>query len=267
MEQIADASKGNVVPPCVLVARVVWLEIRRREEYKALLILMGLYLAFALSARAVGNTQEESVALMLNMGLWLSASLSALLTLLCAARLIPSEIEARTLYPLLAKPVTRGEVLLGKVLASVAAGWGCLALFTFLTAVTWAAEFPLEGQDSLMFLQAFLLQAAALLMLATFSVLLSLALPLSAAILIAGLFYFGGGSALNLLESLSGQSARVTWMTHYLPHFDKLCLLQRFTDGAPALPWGEWAGLMGYALALALFFLSVSARLFAKKVV
>lgn len=266
----ANSASDHPRSPANLIARTVWLEISRREEYFALLILMGLYLVFAIGARLVGNTQPEAVALMLNMGLWFSATLSALLTLVTSVRLIPAEIEARTLYPLLAKPVTRGEVVLGKFLAVSSAGCLCLLVFTALTSLTWAAEFPMPGQDMLLFAQAFILQAAALALLGSLAMLLSLLAPKAPAMLVAGFLYFAGTSALNVLRSAVGSSSLangIDWTLNYIPHFSKLCLFQRFTDGASALPWSDFGALLLHALLTTFLLLTLAARAFERRVI
>jgi len=263
-EKVADRPAS----PYLLVARVVWLEVRRREEYLALFILMGLYLVFALGARLVGNAETESVALMLNMGLWLSGALAAVLTLVSAARLIPTEIEARTLYPLLAKPIRRSQVLIGKFLAATIAGWFCFLLFTLLTTMTWAAKFPLPGQDPLMLLQALVLQLLALALLASLSLFLSLIVPVAVAIVVSAVLYFGGTALFNVIRSLLDGTAAETiadWALYYLPHFSRLCLLQRFTDGGPCLLWSHWLYLALYSTVASLLLLAISSRLFERQ--
>lgn len=267
---LTPPAPGKLTPAPLLIAKGVWLEILRREEYLALLILMGLYLVFAVGARLVGNTQAEAVALMLNMGLWLSAALAAVLTLLTSVRAISKEIETRSLYPLLAKPVYRGEIVFGKFLASLSAGCGAFAIFLFLTVLTWTARFPLPGQDPWMLLQALVLQLLALGLLASFSLALSLVTPTSVAILISGFLYFAGAPAINLLKTLFRDSVVATpiqWLLAWFPQFSHLCLLQRFTDGAPALPWGEWLALMGYGVILTLGFLVIATKLFERRAV
>lgn len=267
---VAGAVSDRPQPAPYLIARSVWLEIRRREEYFALLILMGLYLVFAIGARLVGNTQPEAVALLLNMGLWFSATLAALLTLVTSARLIPAEIEARTLYPLLAKPVTRGQVVLGKFIAVSSAGCLCLLAFTALTSLTWAAEFPMPGQDMLLFVQAFILQSAALVLLGALAMLLSLLAPKAPAMIVTGFLYFAGSSAMNVLRSaLAGSrfSNGVDWVLNYIPHFSKLCLFQRFTDGAAPLPWADFGALLVHALLTTGLFLILAARAFERRVI
>ncbi len=261
---------GKPTPAPLLIAKGVWLEILRREEYLALLILMGLYLIFAIGARLAGNTQTEAVALMLNMGLWLSSALAAVLTLITSVRAITHEIETRSLYPLLAKPVYRGEIVLGKFLAGVLAGCTTFAVFILLTTLTWTTKFPLPGQDPLMLFQALVLQLLAFTLLGSFSLALSLVTPTSVAILVAGFLYFAGTPTLNIIHTLLRDSPVATfsnWLLAYIPQFSRLCLLQRFTDGAPALPWAEWLALMAYGVVLTLGFLVIATRLFERRAV
>jgi ABC-type transport system involved in multi-copper enzyme maturation permease subunit len=252
----------------MLVARSVWIEILRREEHSAIFILMGLYLVMAIGARLTGETKPEAVALMLNMGLWLSAALAAVLILVNGARLIPNEIEARTLYPLLAKPIRRHEVVLGKIIATTVAGWVVFVLFTLLTILTWTAAFPLPGQDLLMFGQAVILQALALPLLCSMTVLSSLLLPKAVTILLVGFLYFGGTPALNIIRSALRDTPFfpvVDWMLWYVPDFSRLCLLQRFTDGASPLAPLEWGALLAYGVIFSFVFLSLSTFIFERR--
>ncbi len=254
--------------PPMLVARVVWLEIRRKEEYLALFILMGLYLMIAIGARLVGDNREESVALMLNMGLFLSSALAAILTLLTAAGLIPSEIENRTLYPLLAKPVYRRDVILGKFFATVCAGLFVFGVFTLLTLLTWVQMFPMPGQDLLMFIQASVLQVIAISLLASIALLMSLKIPKAVTILAVSLLYFAGDPIFNIVRSMTRDlffGKGIDGLLSCIPHFSKLTLLQRFTDGAPALGLGEFLGLCLYGMIPTLVFLGLASHLFERR--
>lgn len=268
MQSQGPSPEKGVTSPIYLSARVVWLEITRREQYFALLILMGLYFFFAIGARLVGNTQAEAVALLLNMGLWLASALAAVLTLVSSVRALPMEMEMQTLYPLLAKPISRGEVLLGKWLAATLAGWTCFGVFSGLTILTWTAQFPLPGQSLLMLAQSVPLQLAALGLLAATGLLLSLIFPPSVSMLVGGFLYFCGGLVFNLIVMLlrdSGLSRPVDTILLYLPQFSKLCLLQRFTDGAGPLLWGDWSLLLLYSFAVTFTFLGFANRLFERR--
>lgn len=255
---IADRTDLPLSPP-LLVARTVWLEILRREEYAAFLILMGLYVVFAAAARLAGLNSAESACFLLNMGLVASSFFAALLTAATAARVIPAELERRTLYVLLAKPLQRHELILGKFLASTFAGW--MALLGFCAA-TWLCTVRLPEHQPLLLAQALGLQLVALALLAALGMCLSLALPASAALLLTLGLYAFGSVLVNVLRPVGGAAAAVL---AYVPDFGKLNLLTRYTDGGPPLPWADFAGLMLYGVAITLFVLWLSVRLFERR--
>jgi ABC-type transport system involved in multi-copper enzyme maturation permease subunit len=251
-----------------LLARVIWCEILRKEEYQAVLILMGLYLLFAFGGRLIGLNQSEAVSLLINLGLWLSATLSALLTLIISVRSMTAEIESHTVYPLLAKPVQRSEVVLGKFVGVVLAGWICFGGFIGFTLVIWLAAIPLPGQDLLMLCQALLLHLVALGLLGALGILFSLLMPTSVAILISGFLYFLGSAVVDIIRGLTGESVGgglVSAVLGYLPQFAKLSLMQRFTDGAGHLEWGVWVLLVAYGVLYTLVGLVFSMRVFVKR--
>jgi len=85
--------------------------------------------------------------------IWISALVIALTT---AARQIPAERENRTIFPLLAKPVTRGQIITGKFLGCWLAVGIALALFyLFFTIISCSrkSRWPLSS-----YFQAFWLQ-------------------------------------------------------------------------------------------------------------
>jgi len=85
--------------------------------------------------------------------IWVSA---LLITITMAARQIPAERESRTIFPLLAKPVTRGQVILGKFLGCWLASGTALAVFyLFFAVITGSREHYWPVLD---YFQSFLLQ-------------------------------------------------------------------------------------------------------------
>jgi ABC-type transport system involved in multi-copper enzyme maturation permease subunit len=70
--------------------------------------------------------------------IWMSSLVIAIGT---AVRQIPAERESRTIFPLLAKPVTRGQVIVGKFAGCwLAAGICLLVFYTFFAAVSGLKE-------------------------------------------------------------------------------------------------------------------------------
>src|SRR5688572_1117717 len=107
------------------VGSVVVKELLRRKDFYVLFVLTALItvvmgsVSFFNEEKIVRYVKELCLLL-----IWIASLVIAVTT---AARQIPFERENRTLFPLLAKPVTRAQVVLGKF-------WGCW-LATGLTLV------------------------------------------------------------------------------------------------------------------------------------
>jgi ABC-type transport system involved in multi-copper enzyme maturation permease subunit len=109
------------------IASVVIKELIRRKDFYVLFVLSALItlLMASISLFMEDNAIRgiEEICLLL---IWISGLVIALGT---AARQIPAERENKTIFPLLAKPVTRGQVVLGKFLGCWLACGGALLIF------------------------------------------------------------------------------------------------------------------------------------------
>lgn len=265
MNALAETQHSLPQSPALLVARNVWLEVRRREEYFALVILLGLYVVFALIARFAGATDAYSTSFLLNLGLSASGGLAAILTLVAAARQVPSEIETKSIHTLLACPLTRSEFLLGKFIGSAIAGWIAFSLFVV---TTWILTRRLPEQNVPMFFQAYLIQSLALSKLAALALLLSLFGPKAVTIVAGGALFFGGvplGNALYALapESMLGIVMKAT--AAFLGQIGQIPLFTRFTDGGPPLTWETFCVLAAQNVAASLAMLFLANRAFEKR--
>lgn len=115
------------------IAAVVLKEAYRRKDFYVLFVLTAV-LTIALGSANFFNDKSivrylKEVCLLF---IWISAMVIAVTT---AARQIPAERENRTIFPLLAKPVSRWDVLLGKFLGCWTAGGCALILFYLFFAV------------------------------------------------------------------------------------------------------------------------------------
>jgi ABC-type transport system involved in multi-copper enzyme maturation permease subunit len=115
------------------IAGVVIREVYRRKDFYVLFVLTGV-LTVALGSANFFNDKSivrylKEVCLLF---VWISALVIAVTT---AARQIPAERENRTIFPLLAKPVSRWDVIVGKFLGSWAAGGFALVVFYVFFAV------------------------------------------------------------------------------------------------------------------------------------
>jgi ABC-type transport system involved in multi-copper enzyme maturation permease subunit len=115
------------------LAGIVIKELYRRKDFYVLFVLTAL---LTLAAGAVNFFHDDKIigyvkdiCLLL---IWVSALVIAIVT---TARQIPAEIEARTIFPLLAKPVSRGQLIAGKFLGCWLATGVALLVFYFFFAI------------------------------------------------------------------------------------------------------------------------------------
>jgi Cu-processing system permease protein len=120
------------------IAGVVIKEMYRRKDFYVLLVLVVVItvllgsVGFFNDDRIVRYVKDACLLL-----IWLSSLVIAITT---AARQIPAERESRTIYPLLAKPVGRGEFVVGKFLGCWVACGICLVAFYIFFAVMSASR-------------------------------------------------------------------------------------------------------------------------------
>lgn len=111
----------------VAIGGIVIKELYRRKDFYVLFILTVLITLLAGAASFVEEVQVSRHLKELCLSLiWLC---SLVIVIGAAARQIPAERESRTIFPLLAKPVTRADVLIGKFAGCWAAGGLALIVF------------------------------------------------------------------------------------------------------------------------------------------
>jgi len=123
----------------IALTSVVIKELYRRKDFYVLFVLTAVItllmgsVSFFHDARIARYVKE--IALLL---IWVSALVIAIAT---TARQIPAERENRTIFPLLAKPVTRGQVILGKFAGCwLACGLALIVFYLFFTIISGSRE-------------------------------------------------------------------------------------------------------------------------------
>src|SRR5205814_8836783 len=121
------------------LAGVVIKELYRRKDFYVLFFLTGLLTLVLGSVKFFHDDKivrylKELVLLLI----WISALVIAIVT---TARQIPAERENRTIFPLLAKPVSRAQVIVGKFAGCwFACGIALLMFYLFFGSVVAARE-------------------------------------------------------------------------------------------------------------------------------
>jgi Cu-processing system permease protein len=114
----------------IALSNVVIKELYRRKDFYVLFVLTAVITLLMGSIRYFNDPKIvrylKEISLLL---IWVSALVIAITT---TARQIPAERENRTIFPLLAKPVTRGQVVAGKFLGCwLATGLALVVFYLF----------------------------------------------------------------------------------------------------------------------------------------
>ena len=251
------------------VAGIVLKELYRRKDAYVLFILTALLCLIMASANIFHDHKIirylKEICLLL---IWVCSLVIAITT---TARQIPLERENRTLLPLLAKPLTRTEVLLGKFFGC----WGACGLvlicfYTFFGALAASREqhWPLVN-----YLQAAGLHWAMLAVVIAFTLLGSLvfAAPSSNAVIgfVAVTFILVLGRHLNKVALHLPEPRRsILYGLYYaMPHLELFDVRDLIIHNWPPIAWKVCGLAAFYALAYATAFLIVACLVFRRKTV
>jgi ABC-type transport system involved in multi-copper enzyme maturation permease subunit len=121
------------------IAGVVIRELYRRKDFYVLFVLTAV---ITLMLGSVSFFNEDSIVRYLKdiclLLIWISALVIAIAT---TARQLPTERENRTIFPLLAKPVTRAHVIVGKFVGCwLATGLALIVFYLFFGIISGSRE-------------------------------------------------------------------------------------------------------------------------------
>jgi ABC-type transport system involved in multi-copper enzyme maturation permease subunit len=240
-----ELAKGWIGSPLPSLMRTVWLQAVRRNEFWVVTIMLGLYLLGGIVTRIVGVESEHSARFLSGLGFQLGSILSGLLIIIIGGRQIPVELEQRTIYPVLAKPVRRAQFITGKILPVWMTGSLALVLFTLATLIISPG---MEYQLNAVLGQALILELSALLMLTCLVMAFSLIFPQALGMLMSAVTWFAGGTLANMIIQAGHQSNIIHGFAGLIPDFNHLHQFQRYVDGGGMLTGITFAGLLGYGL-------------------
>ena len=122
--------------PVLSIALTTIGEAIRRKVLLIILLIGVLFVAIAPGLSVLSARQERTV--LIGMTLGIIQLTSAVIALVLTVYLIPNEIERRTIYTILCKPVQRWQFLVGKYLGAVGALGLMMSLMTLVLVVMFA---------------------------------------------------------------------------------------------------------------------------------
>jgi len=250
------------------IGNVVLLEMYRRKDFYVLFIVTALITAVMGSVTFFNNAQI--VRYLKAISLFLIWASSLFIAIGATARQIPAERESRTIFPLMAKPVSRAQMLVGKFLGCwLACGLALVIFYVFFGCIVAAREhqWPLAN-----YFQAWSLHWAMLgivvamtlfgsLVLTAVSSNLTITFIATVAILLVGRYLHK--VALSMTEP---SAAIFTGLYYVIPHLELFDVRDLIVQDWPPVPWGIWLIAIAYAAVYTGLLLLLSWLVFRKKV-
>ncbi|MGB2600928.1 MAG: ABC transporter permease subunit [Candidatus Omnitrophota bacterium] len=184
------------------------------------------------------------------------------------AKQIPAEIEARTIYPLLAKPVRRHTVIMGKFCGTAVVSVISFVLFFLVFSLFYLTS---GGEGSLLLLgQGFILGALFLCLVSALVIFFSNFLTTSANVTLSVLLYMMisgfSESFRNLVLYSKGVMAAVYGVVYYsIPHFDFYDMRARITHAWDPMPLWAVGAIIAYTVIYCFMLLYFAGIIFGRR--
>jgi ABC-type transport system involved in multi-copper enzyme maturation permease subunit len=241
-------------------------DLYRRKDLVVVAILMVVVLvpmAFATPFGVKGASRYlNEIALLL---VWI---FMLVISMTRTARIIPTEVESHTIYPLLSKPTSRTLILFGRYAGVLLASLTVLFLFYLLYAainLLKSADFPWEA-----WLQALLLHTGFIVLATSLTLLGSLFMHTDAnvsivGIIVVGMLLYGQHIPTLITEQTTGLRFLLKVIYWIAPHCEFFDLRTRLIHHWPPIPWLICFAACAYALVYSALCFGIAAWVFNRK--
>ncbi len=223
-----------------------WETLRRKELYViailAVLMVLGAYTFHFFGVRGLEIFIKDVAFTAIGV-------LTTVLTVFIAARQIPDEVQRRTIYPLLARPISRGQLLFAKwATATFTAGFSFFVLALLTAGLLVSLGIGLKP----IFIQYLLLKLLGIVWLCAMVMALSIYLTPPACITLSLILAFGSGVFNRLLLMAHWESGLdalwVNLLYGILPHWDFFDMSKKVVYDWAMAPWWVLGAMAGYAV-------------------
>jgi len=250
----------------LILSKYVFKELIRKKDFYVFLILLIGLLVFFYNAAFFG-VQDISRYLK-DVGFSFIMLFSMIIAVSLSAKQIPSEIESKTIYPLLAKPISRTHFILGKFLGSFLISTITFTIFYAFYLLVISSKG--EGVTLVLAIQAYMLSVLLLAMLSSITICFSLFFTVSANIAMVFMLYFViswyNGILRNLIVSSTQKIAYFYNILYYLlPHFEFYDIKTRLVHMWDPLPLWVMMAIFLYTTIYVSFIIWIANTFFRKK--
>ncbi len=245
-----------------LIAANLVKEMFRKKDAYVLIVFLLILLAYLANAAFFGVSHIYRY--LKDIGLGIVFLFSLLISVPFCAKLMIAEINDKTIYPLLAKPVSRSTLVLGKFFGALLASWGSFTVFYVMFS---AVSVLKEGSfAAMLYFQVYIAGLFMFLLLNSLVMLLSITCTFSTTVTLSYLIFFlmsWFGSALNQSAGRLGIPGEIIY--YLLPHFEFFDLRRRLVHSWEALPLWIMATICIYSLAYSAVLILTGIGIFKKK--
>ncbi len=244
------------------IAQVTILESFRRKDPYVILILAALIVFGAGLFSRFGT--EGLGKFVKDVAFTVTGGMTVLVCVVTAARQLPTEIQNRTLYPLLAKPVSRAQVFLGKF---IGVGVMATAVVLMISVELWLLFKFLGVPVSAVFLQMIYLRIVSMWIIVgltlSLSVFLNHGANLTISMLLALAMQTFANAIVTIRTELEGTALKVFDFVYWiLPHLELFDMSKREVHAWEPAPMWVLAALTVYGAVYAAIFMAVGMRRF-----
>jgi ABC-type transport system involved in multi-copper enzyme maturation permease subunit len=246
------------------IAHVTLLESFRRKDFYVLFILAFLLI---LGAGIFSRFGVEGLGKFVkDVGFSITNVLATVLCVVAAARQLPVEIQNRTLYPLIAKPISRWQVILGKYVGVGLMATAVVLLFAVELRILFRI---LDLPVSSTFYQVVYLRMLSMWFIAALVLFLSLVMTHAANVTVSLMLCLAmatfSNALLTAMTELEGLTLQFFKFLYWvLPHMELFDLSKKEVHDWPAVPLWVLAAMTAYAAAYSSVFLMLACRRFAR---
>lgn len=248
----------------IVIALNTFRENLRDKILYSLLIFAALLMGASILLGALTIAEQEKI--IADMGLASINVIGVIIAIFVGIGLVSKEIERRTIYTILAKPISRSQFILGKYLGLVITlGVNLVIMFDVFSFTLWMTQVPITMvlvQAVALMMVEFLVVTATALFFSTFST------PTLSAALTLGLYFIGHlTSDLKALAEKSSSEVTKAVMTalYYLcPNLEVLNIKGQAVSGV-SLAWSYQVSATLYGLLYASLLLAGAAAIFQKR--
>jgi len=234
------------------IAYIVWLEMIRKKDVYVLLILLGALLCVLVSLNVFGL--GGMVRYIKDVGLMFAWGFGWILACAISSREIPQEEKSGTIYPLLGKPLSRFEFIVGKWIGTWTVACFATLLFYFLTVLVTALKGGAFSVPAIT--QGFILHCFALGIMTALGILCSTRMSSDAALsmtltVTAAAFVVSPRVSELVAKSSGAHAILLDVIYHVLPHFEALDMRTRIVHNYGPIAANVFFTAIAYALVMA----------------